>query len=134
MGSDYEIFHDKKLSDLFKDIYKNSTNNKKNIRKLVSSLSTFIDTPENAITLFPYVNDLLEVDVKNDEQLVKLAKVVQQLISHSTSGTEDEVISGDERQKILNKMRKEAKKLDENNISLKSQIDEISNKAQTPEA
>lgn len=138
MISDYEIFKGKSLSALFKDIYKNSKKNKEIIQDLVAVLATHIKNTQDAVAIIPSIKEFLEVDVKNDEQLVKLAKVVQQLIAHESSNKESETISGNDRQKLLDEMRKKAAEgafeINQNNDNLESQIEEISKNALIPEA
>ena len=65
MANDYEIFEGKTLSDVFKDIYDNSKT----------------------------IKEYLEINVKNDEQLVKLATVVQRIMAAEGRISSD---SGDE--------------------------------------
>ena len=138
MSIDYEVFKGKNLAGLFKDIYNNSKKNKKIIQALVSELSTYIKTTDDALVIIPSIREFLEVDVKNDEQLVKLAKVVQQLSSNERFTNENENISKSDRQDILDTLRKsaakEASELDKSNNNIKSQIDKITQNVQTPEA
>ena len=91
MAIDYEIFDGKSLSSLFKDIYENTEYNRKQLDVLTKELVTFIKDGDTAVQLVPMIKEYLEINVKNDEQLVKLATVVQRLIAaESKGGSESE--------------------------------------------
>ena len=81
MANDYEIFEGKSLSDVFKDIYDNSKTNKQQLEVLMKEVVGFIKDGDTAIQIFPMLKEYLEINVKNDEQLVKLATVVQRIIA-----------------------------------------------------
>ena len=86
MSQDYELFEGKSLSSLFQDIYDNSKHNKTQLELLVKELTSFIKDGDMAIQLIPMIKEYLEINVKNDEQLVKLATVVQRLIAAENKG------------------------------------------------
>ena len=79
MAIDYEIFEGKTLSDVFKDIYDNSTRNKQQLEVLMKEVVGFIKDGDTAVQIIPMLKEYLEINVKNDEQLVKLATIVQRL-------------------------------------------------------
>ena len=103
MAVDYEIFEGKSLSSLFKDIYKNTEYNRKQLDVLTKELVQFIKDGDTAVQIVPMIKEYLEINVKNDDQLVKLAGIVQRLISaESKAGSEDEYgLSEDEKQQLL---------------------------------
>ena len=102
MSNDYEIFEGKSLSSLFKDIYSNSKRNKTQLEILVKEVSGFIKDGDMAVQLIPMIKEYLEINVKNDEQLVKLAQVVQRLIAaESRSGAEGEFLLSDREKEQL---------------------------------
>lgn len=90
MSQDYELFEGKSLSSLFKDIYDNSKHNKTQLELLVKELAGFIKDGDMAIQIVPMIKEYLEINVKNDEQLVKLATVVQRLIAAEQKGNSPE--------------------------------------------
>ena len=77
MAKDYEIFEGKTLSDVFKDIYDNSKTNKTQLEVLMKEVVGFIKDGDTAVQIIPMLKEYLEINVKNDEQLVKLATIVQ---------------------------------------------------------
>ena len=81
MSNDYEIFEGKTLSDLFKDIYENTEHNRRQLDVLTKEIVQFIKDGDTAIQIVPMIKEYLEINVKNDEQLVKVAAIVQRLIA-----------------------------------------------------
>ena len=103
MAIDYEIFEGKSLSSLFKDIYDNTEYNKKQLDILTKELVGHIKDGDTAVQLVPMIKEYLEINVKNDDQLVKMAGIVQRLISaESKAGAEDEFgLSQEEKDQLL---------------------------------
>ena len=92
MAIDFEVFEGKSLSDIFKDIYDNSNNNKKQLEVLMKEVVGFIKDGDTAVQIIPMLKEYLEINVKNDEQLVKLATIVQRI----TAAEKRVADSGDE--------------------------------------
>ena len=92
MAKDYEIFEGKTLSDVFKDIYDNSKTNKTQLEVLMKEVVGFIKDGDTAVQIIPMLKEYLEINVKNDEQLVKLATIVQRITAaeRRTSDSGDE--------------------------------------------
>lgn len=84
MDFDIEIFKGKSFSDLMKDIYSNSSKKDRQINMLIGELRPLIKNVGDATIIVPLIKEYLEVGVKNDEHLVKLAAVVQRLVSTNT--------------------------------------------------
>ena len=103
MAIDYEIFDGKSLSSLFKDIYDNTEYNRKQLDVLTKELVQFIKDGDTAIQIVPMIKEYLEINVKNDDQLVKMAGIVQRLISaEGKAGSEDEYgLSEEEKTQLL---------------------------------
>ena len=87
MANDYEIFDGKSLSDLFKDIYDNTARNKEQLEVLMKEVVGFIKDGDTAVQIIPMLKEYLE---KNDDQLVKVASIVQRLISTENKGGAEE--------------------------------------------
>jgi hypothetical protein len=103
MSIDYEIFDGKSLSSLFKDIYDNTTFNRKQLDVLTKELVQFIKDGDTAVQIVPMIKEYLEINVKNDDQLVKMAGIVQRLISaEGKVGSEDEYgLSEEEKNQLM---------------------------------
>tara|TARA_Y100001972_G_scaffold99177_1_gene122952 strand:+ start:100 stop:486 length:387 start_codon:yes stop_codon:yes gene_type:complete len=87
MGFETEIFSGKSLSDLFSEIYDNSRKKDKQISALISELKPLIEDVGDATLVVPMIKEYLEIGVKNDEQLVKIATIVQRLETSIQKGT-----------------------------------------------
>jgi hypothetical protein len=81
MDFDVEIFKGKSFSELMKDIYQNSSKKDRQINLLIAELKPLVKNVGDATVIVPLIKEYLEISVKNDEALVKLAAVVQRLIS-----------------------------------------------------
>jgi len=103
MATDYEVFDGKSLSDVFKDIYDNTEKNRQQLDVLTRELVQFIKDGDTAVQIVPMIKEYLEINVKNDDQLVKMAGIVQRLISaEGKVGSEDEFgLSEEEKTQLL---------------------------------
>tara|TARA_R100000005_G_C4999009_1_gene205665 strand:+ start:1094 stop:1483 length:390 start_codon:yes stop_codon:yes gene_type:complete len=90
MANDYEIFEGKSLSDLFKDIYDNTERNKIQLEVLMKEVTSFIKDGDTAVQIIPMLKEYLEINVKNDDQLVKVAAIVQRIIASESKGSSEE--------------------------------------------
>jgi hypothetical protein len=129
MAIDYEIFDGKSLSSLFKDIYDNTEYNKKQLDILTKELVQFIKDGDTAVQIVPMIKEYLEINVKNDDQLVKMAGIVQRLISaEGKAGAEDEFgLSQEEKDQLMSNIKDTV-------VDLQSESDKIHNKINTMES
>ena len=114
MAHDYEIFEGKTLSDVFKDIYDNSKTNKKQLEVLMKEVVGFIKDGDTAVQIIPMLKEYLEINVKNDEQLVKLATVVQRIMAAEkrASDSGDEFgLSESEKQQLMDAIEHDVQEL-----------------------
>lgn len=79
MANAYEIWKGKDLSALFRDIYQNQRTTQSQITILIDSLRPLIKNSADAAVIVPLIRDYLDVSVKNDSHLVRLAGVVERL-------------------------------------------------------
>ena len=102
MKSKDEIFKGKSFQDLTHDIYKNTTDRKKQIDLLISEIHGFITTIDDVVMVAPIIKEYMDASIKNDEHLVKLAGVLQRIISKS-GGSDDEsmLLSDSEKEELM---------------------------------
>lgn len=104
MDNDIEIYKNKKFSDLCKDIVTNSESNRDQLDILISDLRSFIKTANDALMIVPLIKEYLDIRVKNDEQLIKLAAVVQRIMNRAPVGDDGSTLTlTDEEKKQLMK-------------------------------
>ena len=99
MADNPEIFDGKTFQDLTKDIYENAKNKKLQIDLLVQEIHGMITTIDDAVMVAPIIKEYMDVSVKNDEHLVKLASVLQRIITKSIGGIDDDSIALTEQEK-----------------------------------
>ena len=102
MSDNNEIFKGKTFQDLTKDIYENSQKKKLQIDLLIQEIHGFIQTIDDVVMVAPIIKEYMDVSIKNDEHLVKLAGVLQRIISKS-SGADDEsmLLSDAEKEELM---------------------------------
>ena len=127
MAIDYEIFDGKSLSSLFKDIYDNTEFNRKQLDVLTKELVQFIKDGDTAIQIVPMIKEYLEINVKNDDQLVKLASIVQRLISaEGKVGSDDEFgLSEKEKEQLLSGMENTIKDIQIESDKIQNRIESV---------
>jgi len=75
---DVTIFGSTSLSDLFKQIHKNNKDIDKQIGDFIDTMKPMATANAGSATmLMPTVKDLIDVNVKNNEQLIKMAAIAQ---------------------------------------------------------
>ena len=101
---DQELFKGKSFSSLLKDIYTTTKNKEKQINILISELKPLVKNIGDATIIVPLIKEYLEVGVKNDEHLVKMAAVVQRAMTRVDSAGGDLVLTDSEKQQLLDTM------------------------------
>jgi len=86
MSLDKEIFKGKTLSDLFGEIYDNSKETKGQVKALIGELKPLIENIGDATLIVPMIKEYMEIGVKNDEHLIKLATVIQRIETAQAKG------------------------------------------------
>ncbi len=127
MSKDYEIFEGKTLSGLFKDIYENTESNRKQLDVLTREIVQFIKDGDTAIQIVPMIKEYLEINVKNDEQLVKVAAIVQRLIAAESKGaSEGEFgLSDREKEQLVNTLKETVDDIQKESDSIQDQIEAL---------
>lgn len=116
-----ELFKGKSFSSLLKDIYTTTKSKEKQINILISELKPLIKNIGDATIIVPLIKEYLEVGVKNDEHLVKMAAVVQRAMTRTDSSTGEFSLTEDEKQQLIDTMND----MEEANLS---KMKEVKNK------
>ena len=120
MSEKNEIFEGKTFQDLTKDIYENTTKRKTQIDLLISEIHGFITTIDDVVLVAPIIKEYMDTAVRNDEHLVKLAGVLQRIISKSQGESDESMLLSDEEkaelmgtlQDTVNDLEKESQRLE----------------------
>ena len=126
MSNDYEIFKGKSLSSLFQDIYENQNYNRKQLDVLTRNITSMIKDGDTAVQIVPMIKEYLEINVRNDELLVKLAGIVQKIITAESKGeSESEFgLSEIEKQEIMNTiLEHDTKELEKSDDKIRKDIE-----------
>ena len=99
------VFGNKKFSDLLEEIYTNQKTKQKQVTSLISELKPLINEIGDATLIVPLIKEYMEIGVKNDEQLIKMATIVQRALQivEEDGGLG---ISEEEREQLLEELDK----------------------------
>ena len=99
------VFGTKKFSDLLEEIYTNQKRREAQVTALISELKPMVTDIGDATLIVPLIKEYMEIGVKNDDALIKMATLVQRALN-STSEDGGLGISDDEKQQLLEEMEK----------------------------
>lgn len=102
MDKDTELFKGKTFSDIMADIYTNSKKKDRQLKLLIAQLEPLVKNINDATVVVPLIKEYMEVSVKNDEQIVKLAAIVQRMMKDANSEDGGGLgLSDDEKKQLL---------------------------------
>ena len=129
MSDNKEIFEGKTFQDLTKDIYENTTKRKVQIDLLISEIHGFIQTIDDVVMVAPIIKEYMDTAVKNDEHLVKLAGVLQRIISKSAGGDDESMLLSDsEKEELMSTLQDTVQDLENE----QSRLEDIKNRTINP--
>ena len=96
-----EIFEGKTFESLLKDIYTNSTRKEKQIQILITELKPMIKNIGDAVIIVPLIKDYMEIAVKNDEALIKMAAIVQKAQNRSGNDGDNFMLTEAEKEQLI---------------------------------
>ena len=94
------IFDDKSFSDLLKEIHKNQSKKSKQLASLIAELRPLITSLGDATVVVPLIKEYMEISVKNDDQLIKMAAIVQRLSTGASSTGDGGLLTEEEMQQL----------------------------------
>ena len=106
MGNlDSIIFGKKKCSDILEEIYQNQKRREDQVSSLIGELKPLVQEIGDATLIVPLIKEYMEIGVKNDEALIKMATIIQRSLQNQN---EDGGlgISDDEKSQLLEEMEK----------------------------
>jgi hypothetical protein len=93
------------FEDLLKKIYENSEAKQKSIENTVAHVAPMVQSLQDAVVILPYLTDLQNASIRNDDQVVKMAAIVQRgLVKSAKNKFNHEDFGGitaDERKALL---------------------------------
>ena len=86
MGNlDNIVFKKKKFSDILSEIYDNQKKKEAQITGLISELKPLVQDIGDATLIVPLIKEYMEIGIRNHEQLIKMATIVQRVLNNSTN-------------------------------------------------
>ena len=106
-GLDNVVFGGKKFSDILEEIYNNQKKKDKQISALITELKPLVQEIGDATLIVPLIKEYLEISVKNDEQLIKMATIIQRMANNASSNADGGFgISEEEKAQLLAELDK----------------------------
>jgi len=103
---DKVVFGKKKFSNLLEEIYNNQKKKENQISALISELKPLISDIGDATLIVPLIKEYMDIGVKNDDLLIKMATLVQRALNAEANGDESFGISEDEKEQLLAEINK----------------------------
>jgi hypothetical protein len=101
MNGEQEVFKGKNFSDLLSDIYTNAKKKELQINSLIKDLQPMIRNIGDATVIVPLIAEYMDISVKNDDHLIKMAAIVQRAMARTASDTANGVLLTDEEKRQL---------------------------------
>jgi len=102
---DKVVFGKKKFSDLLEEIYNNQKRREAQVTALISELKPMVSDIGDATLIVPLIKEYMEIGVKNDDALIKMATLVQRALN-SSNDDGGLGISDEEKAQLLEEMEK----------------------------
>ena len=103
---DKNVLGSKKFSDILEEIYNNQKKKEEQISTLISELKPLIQDIGDATLVVPLLKEYLEISVKNDEQLIKMATIIQRAVQNEGNDDGNFGMTEEEKQQLLNEVKK----------------------------
>jgi hypothetical protein len=99
------VFGKKKFSDILEEIYTNQQKKDKQVSTLINELKPMMEDIGDATLIVPLIKEYMEIGVKNDDLLIKMAALAQRAMN-SEGGESALGISDEEKQQLLDEISK----------------------------
>mgnify|MGYP001032203857 FL=1 len=107
------LFDDVSFSDLLKDIHGNQKKKAKQLASLIAELRPLVQSLGDATVVVPLIKEYMEISVKNDDALIKMAAIVQRLSTGTASSGDGGLLTEDEMAQLQELTEEIAKTVEE---------------------
>ena len=126
MEKDFNIFDGKNFSDLSKEIYDNSKLKKTQLDLLIQEVHGYIQGIEDIALVGPIIKELFDASIKNDDNLLKLATVIQRIMNKQADTVDDtSLLSEDEKEELMASLEDAAASLQNKSDEIASSITKV---------
>ncbi len=95
------LFDDKSFGDLLKEIHGNQKKKAKQLASLIAELRPLVQSLGDATVVVPLIKEYMEISVKNDDQLIKMAAIVQRLSTGTALSGDGGLLTADEMDQLM---------------------------------
>ena len=107
------LFDDKSFSDLLKEIHGNQKKKAKQLAQLIAELRPLVQSLGDATVVVPLIKEYMEISVKNDDALLKMAAIVQRLSTGTLSSGDGGLLTEEEMAQLQDLTEEIAKTVEE---------------------
>ena len=107
------LFDDKSFSDLLKEIHGNQKKKAKQLASLIAELRPLVQSLGDATVVVPLIKEYMEISVKNDDQLIKMAAIVQRLSTGASQSGDSGLLTAEEMDQLMDVAEEIAKTVEE---------------------
>ena len=107
------LFDDKSFSDLLKEIHGNQKKKAKQLAQLISELKPLVQSLGDATVVVPLIKEYMEISVKNDDALLKMAAIVQRLSTGNANSGDGGLLTEEEMAQLQDLTEEIAKTVEE---------------------
>ena len=107
------LFDDKSFSDLLKEIHGNQKKKAKQLAQLIAELRPLVQSLGDATVVVPLIKEYMEISVKNDDALLKMAAIVQRLSTGTLNSGDGGLLTEEEMAQLQDLTEEIAKTVEE---------------------
>ena len=107
------LFDDKSFSDLLKEIHGNQKKKAKQLAQLIAELRPLVQSLGDATVVVPLIKEYMEISVKNDDALLKMAAIVQRLSTGAAQSGDGGLLTAEEMDQLMDVAEEIAKSVEE---------------------
>ena len=107
------LFDDKSFSDLLKEIHGNQKKKAKQLAQLIAELRPLVQSLGDATVVVPLIKEYMEISVKNDDALLKMAAIVQRLSTGTSNSGDGGLLTEEEMAQLQDLTEEIAKTVEE---------------------
>ena len=102
---DKSIFGKKTFSGILQEIYNNQKKKEEQISALINELKPLINDIGDATLIVPLIKEYMDLAIKNDEALIKMATIVQRALNSESSDDGNFGMTEEEKAQLLTEVK-----------------------------
>lgn len=98
------LFGKKTFADLLKEIHTNQKDKEVQLRSLIEALKPLITNAGEATIMVPLIKEYMELAIKNDDALIKMAGIVQRAMN-TRMAEGDDILSDEDKELLFSSLK-----------------------------